>query len=454
MIAVDKNGLVEFMNPIAQQLTGWSQNSAQGKPFDIVFDIINEYSRQVVESPVQKVFDTEEIVQMANHTIMISKDGLEFAIEDTASPIKDKSDKVIGVVLVFRDFSEKMEKGRQIEYLSYHDQLTGLYNRRFFEEELKRLDTTRNLPISLVFADINGLKTINDAFGHDFGDQLIREVSGGFITECRADDIIARIGGDEFVILLPKTDAYTVQVIVKRIQEKIEQKKIMNINISLSFGCDTKNMEKQSTLNILKNAEDFMYQKKILDRTGRQIEVIHSIIGTLYVKSPQEKTHSIGVGKWCEAIAKAYHLEDDVIAELKIAGELHDIGKIAIDETILNKPDKLSETERVQMEHHPETGYRLLSTSREHYNVAEYVLSHHEQWDGTGYPKNIKGAEIHWGARVIAIAESYEAMTSESFYHKARSSEEAAAEIKRCSGTQFDPVIARGFVEKVLGLAW
>ncbi|HEY5467070.1 MAG TPA: HD domain-containing phosphohydrolase, partial [Clostridia bacterium] len=156
----------------------------------------------------------------------------------------------------------------------------------------------------------------------------------------------------------------------------------------------------------------------------------------------------------CEAIAKAYHLEDDVIAELKIAGELHDIGKIAIDESILNKSDKLSETEKVQMEHHPETGYRLLSTSREHYNIAEYVLSHHERWDGAGYPKNIKGAEIHWGARVIAIAESYEAMTSERFYQKARSSEEAAAEIKKCSGTQFDPVIARVFVEKVLGLAW
>ncbi|KJR46104.1 diguanylate cyclase/phosphodiesterase (GGDEF & EAL domains) with PAS/PAC sensor(s) [Desulfosporosinus sp. I2] len=454
VIAVDRNGIVDFMNPVAQWLTGWSTEEGNGKSFETVFNIINEYSREKIESPVQKVFETEEIIELANHTILISRDGTERAIEDTAAPIKDAFGKVIGVVLVFRDFSDKKEKRRQIEYLSYHDQLTGLYNRRFFEEELKRLDTRRNLPLSFVFADVNGLKTINDAFGHQVGDQLIKQVSDVFKTICRADDIISRTGGDEFVILLPKTEAAFVKELVKRLKEKIEQKKIMDIDISVSFGCDTKIRENQCAQEVLKNAEDLMYQKKIFDSSSKRSAVITSILNTLHLKSPREEAHSKRVSLICEDIGKAYHLNDDEIKELKIAGELHDIGKIAIDEVILNKPGKLSEAEWAQIQHHPETGYRLLGTSSEYYNISEYVLAHHERWDGMGYPKGLKGEAIHWKARIITLADAYDAMTCERPYRKALSEEQAVAELKKNAGIQFDPDIAKVFVEKILGLTW
>lgn len=454
VITVDKDGIVNFMNPIAQQLTGWLQEEFQGKPFETVFEIINEYTRERVESPVQKVFETEEIIELANHTILISKDGSERAIEDTAAPIKDSFGKLIGVVLVFRDFSDKKEKRRQIEYLSYHDQLTGLYNRRFFEEELKRLDTKRNLPLSFVFADVNGLKTINDAFGHQCGDLLIQQVSYVFKSVCRADDIISRTGGDEFVLLFPKTEAAFVQELVKRIKNEIDQKKIMNINISVAFGWDTKNMENQSALDVLKNAEDLMYQKKIFDSASKRSAVIRSILNTLHLKSPREDAHSKRVSIICANIGKAYHLSDDEIRELRIAGELHDIGKIAIDEVILNKPSKLSEAEWAQIQQHPETGYRLLGTSSEYYNIAEYVHAHHERWDGKGYPKGLKGEVIHWKARIITIADAYDAMTCERPYRKAFSEEDTVEEIKKNAGAQFDPDIARVFVEKVLGKKW
>lgn len=454
VIAVNRKGIVDFLNPVAQQLTGWSQEEAYGTSFEIVFNIINEYTREKIESPIQRVFETEETIELANHTILISKDGSERAVEDTAAPIKDALGNVIGVVLVFRDFSDKKEKRRQIEYLSYHDQLTGLYNRRFFEEELTRLDTRRNLPLSFVFADVNGLKTINDAFGHQFGDRLIQQVSEVFKTVCRADDIISRTGGDEFVILLPKTEAIFVQELVKRIKDKIEQKTIMDINMSVSFGWDTKNMESQSALDILKNAEDHMYQKKIFDSSSKRSAVIKSILNTLHLKNPREEAHSKRVSVICGNIGKVYHLSDDEINELRMAGELHDIGKIAIDEVILNKTTKLSEADWAQIQHHPETGYRLLGTSNEYYNIAEYVLAHHERWDGTGYPKGLKGEAIHWKARIISLADAYDAMTYERPYRKAFSHEETVAEIKKNAGTQFDPDIARVFVEKILGETW
>lgn len=454
VIAVDKKSKVEFINPIAQQLTGWSYNEAYGESLETVFNIVNEYSREQAESQVQKVFETEEIVELASHNVLIAKDGSKRAIEDTVAPIRDKFGNIIGVVIVFRDLSDKKEKQRRIEYLSYHDQLTGLYNRRFFDEELKRLDVIRNFPLTLLMADVNGLKIINDAFGHESGDQLLQKVADVLTTECRADDIIGIIGGDEFYVLLPKTDSASAGELIKRIKGKIEQEKIMDINISISFGWDTKNTETQSTREVLKNAEDMMYQKKIFENSSKRSEVIKSILNTLHIKSSREDAHSKRVSFICEAIGKAYNLNDDEVKELRIAGELHDIGKIAVDEVILNKKGNLSEAEWDQMHRHPEIGYRLLGTSSEYYSIAEYVFMHHEKWDGTGYPKALKGESIQWKARVIGIADAYDAMTSERPYRKSFSEKEAVSEIKKHSGTQFDPEIARVFVEKVLGLAW
>lgn len=450
VIVVDKDCSVEFLNPVAQKLTGWTQQEALGKPFDQIFNIVNEFTREKTNSPVTEVFETERIVELSNHTLLISKDGTERSIEDTAAPIRDKFNNVVGCVLVFKDFSEKKEKQKKIEYLSFHDQLTGLYNRRYFEEELKRLNTKRNLPISLIYADVNGLKTINDAFGHQMGDRLIQQVADGLKGQCRADDIIARTGGDEFILLLPKTDKSCTERLADRIKEVIEQQKIMGITISLSFGWNTKTDENQSIFEVLKSAEDFMYRKKMLSNSSKRSAVIKSILNTLYIKSPRENAHSKRVSLICESIGKAYNLNNDDLNELKIAGELHDIGKIAIDQAILNKPGKLSSSEWAQIRSHPEIGYRILGTSSEFYTIAEYVLAHHERWDGKGYPKGLVRDQILWKARIIAAADAYDAMTSDRPYHKALSKQEAAEEIRNNAGKQFDPEIVKIFLEQVL----
>lgn len=450
VIVVGKDLRIQFQNPIAQKLTGWTQEDALGKPFDRVFNIINEFTREKVKSPITEVFETKSIVELSNHTLLISKDGTERSIEDTAAPIRDKFDNVVGCVLVFKDFSEKKEKQKKIEYLSFHDQLTGLYNRRYFEEELERLNTKRNLPISLIYADVNGLKTINDAFGHQTGDQLIQQVADGLKEQCRADDIMARMGGDEFILLLSKTDKSSAERLANRIKEVIEQQKIMGITISLSFGWNTKTDGNQSIFDVLKSAEDFMYRKKMLSNSSKRSAVIKSILNTLHIKSPRENAHSKRVSLICESIGKAYHLSNDDLKELRIAGELHDIGKIPIDQSILNKPGKLTSGEWAQIHSHPETGYRLLGTSSEFYNIAEYVLAHHERWDGKGYPKGLVGDQILWKARIITVADAYDAMTVDRPYHKALSEQEAAEEIKKNAGTQFDPEIAKIFLEQVL----
>jgi HD-GYP domain-containing protein (c-di-GMP phosphodiesterase class II) len=272
--------------------------------------------------------------------------------------------------------------------------------------------------------------------------------------ECGDRYIISRTGGDEFIILLTKTAEAGAEQLVNRIRKKLEKQRIMGIDVSLSFGWDTKQSEDESVWEKMKNAEDSMYQKKILSNSSKRSADIGSILDALHLICPPEEAHSKRVGALSEEIGRAFGLNIDELKELRLAGELHDIGKIAIDKAVLNKEEGLPDAEWELIKDHPETGYRILSTSREYFNIAEYVLAHHERWDGLGYPRGLKGEEILWKARIISVADAYDAMTSSRPYRKAMSLEEAVCEIKRNAGTQFDPEIAQVFIKKVLKKDW
>ncbi len=449
IIAVDKDSKVQFLNPEAERLTGWKMQEAFNQPMDVVFVAIDEYTQESL-NVVKMVCEKEDIVEFSNHTVLVSKEGTQKPIENIAAPIRNSNGDVFGCVFVFRDVSERREKQRRIEYLSYHDQLTGVYNRRYFQEVLQRLDTVENLPLSLLYIDVNGLKTINDAFGHQTGDRFIQRISDVFVKQCRPDDIIARTGGDEFAILLPKTNMAGAEKIADKIQRKVMLIKVMDIEISVSIGWDTKSTPGQDTYEVIRRAEDVMYRKKIFSSTTKRNGIIQSIMNALLVKNPREEAHSKRVSNICAELGKAYLLKDDEIKELKVSGALHDIGKIAIDDMVLNKEGRLSESERAQIQKHPETGYRLLGTSIEFTGIAEYILAHHERWDGAGYPRGLKGDDIPWRARIIAIADSYDAMTSDRPYRKALSKEDAIEELLKNAGSQFDPDIVQIFIKKVV----
>ena len=355
---------------------------------------------------------------------------------------------------ICRDISDRKQMEQRLEYISYHDQLTGLYNRRFYEEELKRLDVERNLPLSIILGDVNGLKLINDSLGHALGDELIKKVAEVMIKGCRADDIIARLGGDEFVVLLPKTNVKEAEQIVNRIKSICLLEKVGSIGLSISFGWGTKNITEELIEDISKNVENNMYKEKLFESPSMRGKSVNAIISTLYEKSKSEELHSHRVSSLCMKMGKALNLSDKDISELKTVGLLHDIGKIAIDENLLIKKEKLTEADWKEMKRHPEIGYRILSTVNELSEMAEYVLAHHERWDGKGYPKGLKGKDIPYVARIIAITDSYDVMTNIRTNSKPLNEEDALIEIQKKAGTQFDPDIAKIFVEKVLNKSW
>ena len=359
--------------------------------------------------------------------------------------------RVIGTI---QDITNRKKTEEKILYLSYHDKLTGLYNRRFYEEEIKRLDTERNLPISIIIGDVNRLKLVNDAFGHDKGDELLVKSAASIQSACRADDIVARWGGDEFVILLPKTKTEEAEEIIKRIEELYSKEQVNSLSVSISFGWDTKRNPDEDILKVLKSAEDNMYKHKNIENEGERKTTISTIINTLHEKNPREEQHSKRVSEICQKIGRAIGLSQIEINKLEVAGLLHDIGKIAIEENILNKPGKLTYDEWKEIKRHPEIGYRILSSSNEMLDLANCILAHHERWDGTGYPKCLKGLEIPIQSRIISIADAYDAMTSERSYRCALPDEVALEELQKNAGTQFDPELVRAFIEKVLERPW
>ena len=450
VISTDKNKNIIFLNNVAQSVTGWTQKEALGKSVYEVFNIMNEFSRKREEDIVKKVMVTGKIHLLANHTILTNKYGVEVLIEDSAAPVLNEKGKTIGVVIVFRDYTEKWERLKKIEHLSFYDEITGLYNRRFYEEELKRLDTKRNLPLSLVMGDVNGLKLINDSFGHEVGDELLKKAAKAISKACRTDDIAARLGGDEFIIILPNSSADDSAKVVERIHDYLKMEKVQGLDISISFGIETKTDVGQDINDIFKNTEDHMYRHKIYESSSMRRGTIDLITNTLFAKNGRELIHSNNVSALAEALAEYMGFSGDDVNLMRLAGLMHDIGKIGISDSILNKDGKLTADEYNEIKKHPEIGYRILSSVNEFSEIADFVLEHHEKWDGTGYPQGLKGEDITIQARMITVCDAFDAMLTLRTYRDVVSREDAISEIKKCAGSQFDPAIAESFTNMII----
>ncbi len=330
--------------------------------------------------------------------------------------------------------------------LYYRDKMTGLYNKNYFEEELSRLDSKRQLPISVIMGDINGLKLINDAFGHDIGDVVLRKTAEIMTGSFRDEDLISRGDGDEFIILLPKTSEETVENIIERIKKKCESNHLDYIKISISLGAATKTDENEDIRKILKKAEDRMYLKKIKESKEAKLSVIKFLKSRLEKITYETMSHYERLKDLTMMMADALDLSDAEKGELSLLCEFHDIGKIGVSKDILQKEGTLDYEEWENVKRHSEIGYYIAKEFKDTSPIDELILVHHERWDGKGYPGLFKQDEIPVVARIFAIADAYDVMINDRPYRNRMSKYEALNEIKEQSGKQFDPHISALFI--------
>jgi len=438
VIVLDDRNRIIYLNNIGNNLFKNNKNSEE---------LIGHYINEILpdcSDYFESNFNSSEIVS----DITLIKDEQKRNYNIQINPITyNACEKPSGKVVIIRDITERKSAEEKIKYLTFHDSLTGLYNRAYFEEELKRLDKKRQLPLCFIMGDINGLKLINDAFGHKEGDKLLKEIAKILKNCCRGEDIVSRWGGDEFSILLPKTSEEDSSEIIDRIRKACDKASTGSVPLSISLGVSTKYSTEQDIQKLIIKAEDRMYSRKLLESKSISSSIISSLERSLQEKNYETREHTIRLKNLALELGRSINLSSDNLDTLSLLATLQDIGKIAIPDEILNKKEKLTKKEWNIIKKHPEIGYRIALSSPQLVKIAEYILSHHENWDGTGYPRGLKGKIIPLLSRIIAIVDAYDVMIHNRPFKKDVSKKESIAELRRCSGTRFDPQLVEKFIQ-------
>jgi len=447
IVGIDEKGIITFLNRSSLEMLGY-ENSDELVGADMhskIHYLHNDGSYfDVADCRIFKSIQQGAGITVDDE-VFWRKDGSCFDVEYSSYP-QIEDGKVMGAVVTFTDITERKIIEKEINYLTYHDNLTGLYNRTGFEKRKNAVDTEASLPLGVIFGDLNGLKMTNDIFGHEAGDRLLKKAAEVLTKSCRTSDIIARVGGDEFIILLPNTEEMYVQKVLKRIMDSFNDTKIDAIKCSMALGYDLKNTKYQSLEEITANAENKMYKNKTENHSLVNREILNGLIDTLHKNNPEEKRHSINTKTIAAEIAKALKVSESDITKLEKAAYLHDIGKIALKDSDISKIDSMDE-EGDAVKQHSTVGFRILTMFEDTMDLADYVYNHHEQWNGNGYPRGIKNDKIPLFSRIISVAEVFERVC----FKGDRSLEEARIEainvIRNESGKRFDPEIVEVFIE-------
>jgi diguanylate cyclase (GGDEF)-like protein len=380
---------------------------------------------------------------------------------------------LVGPLLAIALYQRSTHKAMRALRLALTDPLTGLGNHRSFHERLQRelvVAEEKNASLALCLVDFDDLKSVNDQFGHPVGDLVLGQVA----SRLRAGGEAFRLGGDEFAVLLPRQDERQATAVARSIVERVAALDVEGVGpVTVSAGVAMYPTHGTGRDELIRLADTALYWAKkdgknrvrsytaesilranleqLADTPDRaaQYRAAESLAKAVDERDAYTGSHSQRVGDYSARIARRLGADDSAVELTRLAGNLHDLGKLAIPEEVLRKPDSLSEAERVILERHPQIGFRMLESLGVE-PVAEWVLHHHERWDGAGYPNRLAGDQIPLGARIIFVADAFDAMTSEREYSRAMPPQDALAELERCSGTQFDPAVVKALSEELL----
>lgn len=448
----------EYFTMLGYDKDRFPQSGRFPGPFqDMLDSLLNAEDLKGAQDRLNKYMTSDSDQFYDSYFRMKKADGNWAWIRSRGKRVRDPnghlSSRMIGTHI---DVTDMKEIEAEILTLSYTDQLTSVYNRRYFEDQMQIIDREDNLPITLFMADVNGLKLINDAFGHAAGDELLVKVSKVLTGIFRSTDTIARIGGDEFVVMMPRTTTEQANNLMARVQSRLTPETVMGIHVSVAIGASTKETISESLIEHFKTAENAMYQVKINNKELTRVQSIQIIIDSLFKTFPAEESHAENVASLATQIGKQLGLETGCLRDLHTLSLFHDIGKVAISKELLSRHSASYNAEEwEEFNRHSEIGYNIISSTNTYASFANDILYHHEHWDGTGYPRSLSGEAIPIKARILAVADAFESLQS-NFQHPITIGESYSPDdsipfsiISQHSGTYFDPLIVNA-LKKVL----
>jgi diguanylate cyclase (GGDEF)-like protein/PAS domain S-box-containing protein len=483
---------VIWVNEAAGKSVNQSPKDLEGR---YCYEIWHKRDKPCENCPVDKSIRTGKLEEAE----ISSYDGRHWRIK--GYPFKDENGKIIGVYEVTQEITarkkaeqELIKSNEKLKQLVIRDILTGLYNHKYLAEiielEFHRARRQAN-PLSLIMIDIDYFKSINDVYGHKFGDIILKQFAKQLKRLVRQYDIVVRFGGEEFIILSPGTDRETALTLAQRLLDAMtlysfgDRKHIIKLRLSMSVASFPENTVAKgidliqmadyildkvkesggnkiySSLDLLKAGkrvksspagQDSRSMKNKLDKLKKRanqslLEAVFAFAKTIDLKDHYTGEHVEKTVHYASKIAKAMRLPEDDVQHIKQAAMLHDLGKIGVSEKILQKKSKLDKKEFTEIKRHPQIGADIIRPIQVLHRLIPFILYHHERWDGKGYPNGLKGEEIPMGARIIALADVFQALTSDRPYRKALPPKKIIAEIKKGAGTQFDPKIVDAFVK-------
>ena len=441
IVVLNADSSIKYINPAFEKMTGFLLAEAAGiKP---PFPWWVKESHAGTSGFLKKILDG---VEKRSEIQYQTKNGKKFwVLIDTT--IQKKEDEIVYIIANITDITAKKITEDKLEYLSFHDRLTGLYNRAFFDEEIKRLGKSRNMPISVIIGDANNLKLINDVFGHAKGDELLKKIAQILKKCCRNEDIVSRWGGDEFAVILPDTGLKIADNIIKRIKKACINKNKKKLPVYIALGAAAKETKDDDINIVFKIAEDNMYKNKMLERKNMSRSVFSFLEATLFEAGIESEDHVTRLKECINKFGEYLNLSRKQFHELELLSRYQDIGKVTISEIALKNPEELSDKDREIMKRHPETGYEIAKCLPDISSISEYILTHHEDWNGNGYPGNLKELSIPYFSRIMSIINAYDEKLNGNFNNIGVSKSKVLKDLKKLSGIQFDPDLLKRFIE-------
>lgn len=440
---IDENGRLEYVSPTHFAVTGWKPEELLGMH---AFEL---HHPEDVENSIKAFKESIKTGLPGRAEFRFkTRQGTYKWLEGIGKPLYNDEGAAIGGLITARVIEERKKAEAEMHYMANHDELTKLYNRAYYEKKVLELDFQSIAPVAVLVCDVDGLKLVNDTLGHKAGDDLLLASARILFNNFPSEAIIARIGGDEFAVLLPGYNNDQFNDLFDSLRTAIKEFNDIkpDMPISISMGYAIRVSPKEKLMEVIKKADETMYREKLMHSRSNRSAIVEVAMRALEARDYITEGHADRLQQIVTAIGESIGMHEHQINDMCLFARFHDIGKVGVPDHILFKTDKLTADEFIEMKKHSEIGFRIAQSSPDLAHIADWILKHHEWWNGKGYPLGLKGGEIPLECRVLAIADAFDAMGNDRPYRKAKGIETIKNELRKCAGSQFDPILVEYFL--------